>query len=766
MTYGMKVLTQLILALVLVASTPTSFAQEVTIPDPGLNAAIHDALHKPVGPLTQQDLAILTVLDAHKRGITSIQGLESALNLRSLDLQDNHLVDFTLPGSLTNLTILNVSVNGMTNCVLPGGLSNLGTLILEGNSLTRLELPPGLVHLASLDVDGNDITHISLPTNLTSLTFLDLSFNSLSQFSFPDGLTNLGTLNLRGNVFTNFAVPAGLTSLTELDVSENQLAGFTLPIGYTNLLALDLSFNQLQNLNLPPDLVHLTELYLDGNQFSELDLPAHLNRLADLHLRSCLLTHIDLPDDLTSLNYLDVGENRLSELNLPASLSQLAFLRASGNNFTSLIFPAGLTNLTGVFLRYNQLTNVTLPPDLRRLASFDAIGNQIASLDLPVGLTSLTSLYISGNGLTNITLPPDMTQLSSLVPDGNPLTSLVLSDSLASSTLSADVTRLRGQGVSIFTYPVAIQLGSPRETSPAVFEFTISGPPGHYVIVTSTDLITWNAVGMTTNALGDASYSDEQAGSPLQRFYRAVLQAPPIDMVFISATTFVMGSPATEQERSADESPQTTVKLSHGYWIGRHEVTQREYLSIMNSNPSSFPGDLNLPISSVSWIDATNYCAKLTQRDLGTGRIPPGSVYRLPTEAEWECAARAGTTTRFSFGDDPDYSILSEFAWNDSSGPLGPHPVGQKLPNPWGLYDMAGNVWEWCSDWYGPLPGGVQTDPTGPASNSSDWKVMKGGAYDYTGSSFRSATRGFYPVGISLNDADLGFRVVLQMGPI
>ena len=149
-------------------------------------------------------------------------------------------------------------------------------------------------------------------------------------------------------------------------------------------------------------------------------------------------------------------------------------------------------------------------------------------------------------------------------------------------------------------------------------------------------------------------------------------------------------------------------------------MTQGEYLSIMNTNPSDFPGDLSRPASSVSWFDATNYCWKLTQRELAAGRIPAGSEYRLPTEAEWECAARAGTTTRFSYGDDPAYASLTNHAWFFLNTDLTLHPVGQKLPNPWGLYDMAGNVWEWCQDWYADQTGGVQTDPTGPASNPTE----------------------------------------------
>jgi formylglycine-generating enzyme required for sulfatase activity len=151
----------------------------------------------------------------------------------------------------------------------------------------------------------------------------------------------------------------------------------------------------------------------------------------------------------------------------------------------------------------------------------------------------------------------------------------------------------------------------------------------------------------------------------------------------------------------------------------------------------------------------------LTQRELAAGRIPPGTRYRLPTEAEWECAARAGTTSRFSYGDDPGYAHLQEYAWMFGNAALKVHPVGQKLPNPWGLYDIMGNVWEWCQDWYGPLPGGAVTDPVGPDSNPIGFKVMKGGAYDYFDADCRPARRLFFGVSPFLTDSDLGFRVVL-----
>ena len=298
----------------------------------------------------------------------------------------------------------------------------------------------------------------------------------------------------------------------------------------------------------------------------------------------------------------------------------------------------------------------------------------------------------------------------------------------------------------------------------------ITGTTGSvYAIQSTSDLAqtnSWTSLAYlqlpTTNYL----FVDTSAAVGDRRFYRAVLQSAPTNMVYIPPNSFLMGSPTNDPVRSVDEGPQTIVIISRGFWIGKYEVTQGEYVSIMNTNPSFFPGDLSRPVSSVSWLDATNYCAKLTQQELAARRIPAGAAYRLPTEAEWEFAARAGTSTRFSYGDDPDFSSLTNHAWYSANAGPTVHPVGQKLPNPWGLYDTAGNVWEWCLDWYGAtLPGGVQVDPKGPASNSQGLKVMRGGAYDYFDSDCRSARRLFFTASPFFTDTDLGFRVVLAVGP-
>jgi len=221
-----------------------------------------------------------------------------------------------------------------------------------------------------------------------------------------------------------------------------------------------------------------------------------------------------------------------------------------------------------------------------------------------------------------------------------------------------------------------------------------------------------------------------------------------------------MGSPTNEVDRESKEGPQTRVTLTRGFFLGRYEVTQGEYLSVIGSNPSFFTGDTNLPVEQVDWVDVTIYCGQLTVRERLAGRLPAGWAYRLPTEAEWEYASRAGSTNRFSYGDDPGYPQLANYAWYDANSGSTTHAVGGKLPNRWGLYDMSGNVWEWCSDWYGNYPGGSVTDPQG--SSSGSYRVFRGGSWNNNGGHCRSAYRNYHYSSTKLSS--VGFRVVLAPG--
>ena len=219
------------------------------------------------------------------------------------------------------------------------------------------------------------------------------------------------------------------------------------------------------------------------------------------------------------------------------------------------------------------------------------------------------------------------------------------------------------------------------------------------------------------------------------------------------AGTFTMGSPDTEVGRDTDET-QHQVTLSKGFWMSETEVTQAQWVAVMGSNPSYFTGDTSRPVEGVSWNDictaSTGYLAKLNAAN-------PGYGFRLPTEAEWEYAYRAGTTQRFYWGDDPSYTQIGSYAWYYSNSSNTTHPVGTKTANAWGLKDMSGNVYEWCADWYGSYAGGAVTDPTGPGTG--DYRVLRGGSYGNGGYSCRAANRHFD--GPASGSYGLGFRVVV-----
>jgi formylglycine-generating enzyme required for sulfatase activity len=232
-----------------------------------------------------------------------------------------------------------------------------------------------------------------------------------------------------------------------------------------------------------------------------------------------------------------------------------------------------------------------------------------------------------------------------------------------------------------------------------------------------------------------------------------------LPLVWIPPGAFTMGSPQDEKGRSGDED-QVQVTLTKGFWLGQHVVTQREWKRVMQSTPWSGiqhvkKGD-DYPATYVSWDDAMKFCEQFTEADHRAGRLPPQWKYVLPTEAQWEYACRGGTKTRFSFGDDD--SELDKYAWfrrnASDAGQNYAHRVGQKKPNPWGLHEMHGNVWEWCSDYYADNVFGGR-DPQGPSAGSL--RVRRGGCWNSIPWNCRSAfRRGFRP---GTRDGRLGFRL-------
>jgi len=247
------------------------------------------------------------------------------------------------------------------------------------------------------------------------------------------------------------------------------------------------------------------------------------------------------------------------------------------------------------------------------------------------------------------------------------------------------------------------------------------------------------------------------------------------NMARINGGTFVMGSPADEPERFDDEGPQHQAAAG-GFYMGKFLVTQEEYQTVMETNPSRFNGDKrcfyfnpndSLPVENVSWYNAVEYCNKLS---LMAGLAPAYTVngadvtwnreaggFRLPSEAEWEYACRAGTTTAYNTG----ARISDDTGWYKSNSGNKTHPVGQKPANAWGLYDMHGNVWEWCWDWCSPYANAALSDDQDDSWGTG--RILRGGSWSAYAQYLRSAYRRWNPP--TYRSGSFGFRLVMNSIP-
>jgi len=232
-----------------------------------------------------------------------------------------------------------------------------------------------------------------------------------------------------------------------------------------------------------------------------------------------------------------------------------------------------------------------------------------------------------------------------------------------------------------------------------------------------------------------------------------------MELVLIPKGKFTMGSPASEEGRYENET-EHEVTISKDYYLGVTEVTQGQYEKVIGVNPSFWQkrvirkSDSSMyPVEQVTWEDAVEFCKELS--DLPEEK-KAGRVYRLPTEAEWEYACRAGSKSAYSFGESS--KSLGNYAWFGENSNAWTHSVGEKKANAWGLYDMHGNVWEWCSDWYGDYPNGAVSDPVGPRKGSV--RVLRGGSWVLVAALCRSANRNWRDP--SHRNDSLGFRVALS----
>jgi len=388
------------------------------------------------------------------------------------------------------------------------------------------------------------------------------------------------------------------------------------------------------------------------------------------------------------------------------------------------------------------ITSLIIPANVTTIGEKEYMNSQLTEVifSTPSKVTSIGSSAFQGNDLSSIIIPNSVTHIGINAFANNPITSV---------SIGANVTLDWSGNIGVLGENTGFNGAYDRNNSKA----------GTYTRQ-DTKITTWTYSSTQQTAQMPVAPTSQSVQQSAQTQPAATPQRPVSDsLVRIQGGTFTMGSPSNEPGRSSYEvQHQVTVS---GFYMGKYEVTQKEYQAVMGTNPSNFKGDNN-PVEQVSWYEAIEYCNRLSQRE---GLRPAYTVngttvtwnkntngYRLPTEAEWEYACRAGTRTAYN----NSASINDNTGWYGGNSGGKTHPVGQKPANAWGLYDMHGNVYEWCWDLYGSYPSGARTDPEGERSGPG--RVARGGGWDSHAMNLRSADRR-YSIPSHL-DNSLGFRIV------
>ncbi len=277
--------------------------------------------------------------------------------------------------------------------------------------------------------------------------------------------------------------------------------------------------------------------------------------------------------------------------------------------------------------------------------------------------------------------------------------------------------------------------------------------------VSTVALVVMVVVGSLAVATAAEPKTDGKAKSPPKELTVDLGKGIKLELVLIPAGEFMMGSPDSDKDSFKWEKPQHRVRVTKPFYLGKYLVTQEQWEAVMGKNPSQFKSPKN-PVERVSWDDCQRFLGKLNAKSAAGG-----GKFQLPTEAQWEYACRAGSTTRYCFGDNK--SALGEYAWYEANSGRDlhldhkTHPVGEKKPNAWGLYDVHGNVFEWCADWYDDnedyYAGSPTDDPPGPTTGSA--RVLRGGSYAHGAEECRSANNGNHSPGHRENF--MGLRVAL-----
>ena len=464
---------------------------------------------------------------------------------------------------------------------------------------------------------------------------------------------------------------------------------------------------------------------------------------------------------------------------IPATYKELPVIEIADSGFSS----------------YENLKTITIPDGVTRIGNHAFFYNiALTGIVLPAGVANIGDNAFTGcTSLTIVAFKGNITE--SGFSSANPFPEDLRSKYFAEDGGIGVYSRANGTTDTWTGAPTGVTAITEFFNRIVVSWSSVTGATGYKIYRNTSAADNFIEIGtsvttsFTDTGLANTNYFYKVAAyynsgtSPQSNTVNATtMPLPSFEMVLIPSGTFTMGSPEDEPYRKSDET-QHQVTINRNFYMGKFQVTQEQYQAVTGVNPSYFTTangrepstgetDSKRPVEYVTWYDAIEFCNRLS---VGEGLTPVYTItrrfptsgypitsatvtvnwdangYRLPTEAEWEYACRAGTTTAYYTGD----TISDNTSWySPNSGRT--HEVGKKPANDYGLHDMHGNVWEWCWDWYGSYASGVQTDPRGAASG--DFRVARGGSWFYYAPGLRSADR--YYLDPSYRNSLIGFRVV------
>ena len=415
-----KIITLLGLSLLAFSGTRLDAQVVVDIPDANLEAAIREALSIPTDPLTDVDLASLTLFSAQEKGITNLTGLEYCVNLTNLYLGDNDISDISLLSGLTNLMELEIYENNITNISPLTGLIKLDWLLLYSNNITDITTLEGLTNLRSLDLSSNNISDFSPLLGLTNLSFLSLNNSNINDISLFAGMTNLTGLRLNDNNITEIGPLGSLANLNYLEISDNNISDLSPVADLTNLIMLFMGGNNISDIGPISGLKNLIQLGM-GNNISDISALSDLTNLEVLLLTTNNISDINPLAGLTNLRLLGLQRNNISDISVLAGLTNLLVLGLSSNNISDFSPLASMTNLKQLSLETTNISDISVLAGLTNLTYLELDDNNIDNISVIAEFTNLSYLELNLNNISDISPLSDLMNMTFLDLEDNPL---------------------------------------------------------------------------------------------------------------------------------------------------------------------------------------------------------------------------------------------------------------------------------------------------------------------------------------------------------